>query len=69
MLQRFDKYLRKTLTIAELGAKWKSLTANEKSVWVKKSNVEANRTKVMNKGAVQRTIKAPIEVCPGFLWT
>lgn len=46
----------------EIGKKWKSLNAKQKSVWEKKSMTEVNKAKIMNKGAVQRTIQAPIEV-------
>ena len=49
--------------MAELGKKWRSLSEKEKDVWVKKQASEINKTKIMNKGAVQRTIQAPIEVC------
>ena len=49
--------------MVELGKKWKSLSPKEKDVWVKKQASEINKTKIMNKGAVQRTIQAPIEVC------
>lgn len=46
----------------EIGKKWRSLNAQQKSVWEMKSLTEANKAKIMNKGAVQRTIQAPIEV-------
>ena len=46
----------------EIGKKWMSLNAQQKSVWEKKAMAEVNKTKIMNKGAVQRTIQAPIEV-------
>merc|ERR1711953_404847 len=51
------------LTAVEIGKKWKSLNAKQKSVWEKKSMTEVNKAKIMNKGAVQRTIQAPIEDC------
>ena len=50
------------LTVVEIGKKWKSLNAKQKSVWEKKAMAEVNKAKIMNKGAVQRTIQAPIEV-------
>jgi len=51
------------ISMVELGKKWKSLSPKEKDVWVKKQASEINKTKIMNKGAVQRTIQAPIENC------
>jgi len=51
------------LTAVEIGKKWKSLNAKQKSVWEKKSVSEVNKAKIMNKGAVQRTIQAPMEDC------
>jgi len=50
------------LTTVEIGKKWMSLNAQQKSVWEKKAMAEVNKAKIMNKGAVQRTIQAPIEV-------
>ena len=55
-------YFSPKLTVVEIGKKWKSLNAKEKSVWEKKSMTEVNKAKIMNKGAVQRCIQAPIEV-------
>jgi len=51
------------LTTVEIGKKWMSLNAQQKSVWEKKAMAEINKAKIMNKGAVQRTIQAPIEDC------
>ena len=56
------------LTVAEIGKKWKSLNAKQKSVWEKKSMTEVNKAKIMNKGAVQRCIQAPIEVSMIFTY-
>lgn len=51
------------LSVGEIAQKWKSLSPNEKSVWENKQAAEIKKTKILNKGAVQRTIQAPIENC------
>ena len=51
------------LSVGEIAQKWKSLSPNEKSAWENKQAAEIKKTKILNKGAVQRTIQAPIEVC------
>ena len=52
--------------MGEIASKWKSLSDKEKSTWENKAIANANKTKILNKGAVQRTIQAPIEVCSLF---
>merc|ERR1712137_908792 len=51
------------LSVGEIAQEWKSLSPNEKSAWENKQAAEVKRTKILNKGAVQRTIQAPIENC------